>query len=350
MSFDIHSTTFMLQAISNYDEPFTFMRDVFFPNMLTFPTEKALIDIEDGGKKMAPLVAPYVNGSLDKRSGYTTKEITTPRIAPFRKLTGDDLKKRMPGESLISTKSAAQRAQEYLAKDLVDLDKQIIYSEEYMATKVMLGSPVAIPQVDEAGTATGLTFGIDYGFTNTVAVASAKKWTVETVNPIENIEDWIETKLLQDSSYSPNIVVMGPDVAKAFLNNPFVKDVVKMRATAGNLGEPTYKGNGATFLGTFTKYGIEIYSYSNLVDQGSGTPTQLIPSGTVIVGASGLGTMHYGAVTQLEDGKGWLTYEEKRVPLYTVDQKNQVEEIKVTSRPLPAPKDVKSFLVATGVC
>lgn len=349
MPFDIHSTTFMMQAIASYNEPFTFLRDVFFPNIQTFTTEKAIVDIEKGGKKMAPLVAPYVNGSLDKRGGYVTKEITTPKIAPFRKLTGDDLRKRTPGESLVSNKSAAQRAQEYLAKDLTDLDKQIIYSEEYMASKVMLGSSVDIDEVDEAGNVAG-KFNIDYGFTNAISVPSSKKWSGTTINPIEQIEDWVEEKLLQNSAYTPDIVVLDPNAAKAFLSNTFVKEVIDRRAHAGNLGEPTYKGRGATFLGIFTKFGLEVYSYSNIVDQGSGTPTQLLPSGTAIVAASGLGTMNYGAVNQLEEGKGWLTYEEKRVPLYTIDQKNQVEEIKVTSRPLPSPKDVNSFVVASGLC
>lgn len=349
MSFNIYSTYFMLQALEAYNEPFTFLRDTFFPNPETFMTEKALVDIVKGGKTMAPLVAPYVNGSLDKRSGYTTREITTPRVAPFRTLTGDEIKKRTPGESLISSKSAEQRAQEILAKDLVDLDKKIIYTEEFLSAKVLLGSSIDIDEVDEAGNVAG-KFNIDYGFENAVSVPSTKKWTVETVNPIENIETWIDTKVLQNSSNTPDVVVMDPEAAKAFMNNPFIKSIIQLRAQAGTIQEPTYKGKGATFIGRFTKYNLEVYSYSNLVDQGSGTPTQLLPSGTVIIGPSGQGKMNYGAVNQLEEGKGWLTYEEKRVPLYTVDQKAQVETLKVTSRPLPSPHDVDSFVVASGVC
>lgn len=349
MALNIYETYFMLQALQGYNEPFTFLRDTFFPNVETFMTEKALVDVVKGGKTMAPLVAPYVNGSLDKRSGYQTREITTPRVAPFRTLTGDDIKKRTPGESLISGKSAQQRAQEILAKDLVDLDKKIVYTEEYMAAKVLLGSSVDIDEVDEAGNVAG-KFNIDYGFTNAVSVASAKKWTVETIDPIKDIEDWIDTKVLQNSSNTPDVVVLDPNAAKAFMANPFVKEIIKLRAQAGTVQEPTYKGKGATFIGRFTKYNLEVYSYSNLVDQGTGTATQLLPSGTVIIGPSGQGTMNYGAVNQLEENKGWLTYEEKRVPLYTIDQKAQVETLKVTSRPLPSPHDVDSFVVASGVC
>lgn len=347
MALNIYETYFMLQALQAYNEPFTFLRDTFFPNTETFITEKALVDVVKGGRTMAPLVAPYVNGSLDKRSGYSTREIKTPRVAPFRTLTGDEIKKRLPGESFISGKSAQQRAQEILAKDLVDLDKKIIYTEEFLAAKVLLGSSIDIDEVDESGKVAG-KFNIDYGFTNKVAVV--KKWTVESINPIEDIEKWIDTKVLQNSANTPDIVIMDPDAAQAFMKNPFVKVILDRRASAGSYQEATYKGKGATFIGVFTKYNLEVYAYSNLVDQGSGAATQLLPSGTVIVGPSGQGKMNYGAVNQLEEGKGWLTYEEKRVPLYTVDQKAQVETLKVTSRPLPSPHDVDSFVVASGVC
>lgn len=349
MALNIYETYFMLQALQAYNEPFTFLRDTFFPNAETFMTEKALVDVVKGGKTMAPLVAPYVNGSLDKRSGYSTREITTPRVAPFRTLTGDEIKKRLPGESLISGKSAQQRAQEILAKDLVDLDKKIIYTEEFLAAKVLLGASIDIDEVDESGDVAG-KFNIDYGFTNKVAVVASKKWTVDTINPIEDIETWIDTKVLQNSANTPDIVIMDPNAAQAFMKNPFVKVILDRRASAGIYQDPTYKGKGATFIGVFTKYNLEVYAYSNLLDQGSGLATQLLPSGTVIVGPSGQGKMNYGAVNQLEEGKGWLTYEEKRVPLYTIDQKAQVETLKVTSRPLPSPHDVDSFVVASGVC
>lgn len=349
MAFNIYETHFMLAALQGYDEPFTFLRDAFFPNIATFMTEKAIVDVVKGGKTMAPLVAPYVNGSLDKRSGYSTREITTPRVAPFRTLTGDDIKKRMPGENVISGKSAQQRAQEILAKDLMDLDKKIVYTEEYMAAKVLLGESVDIDEVDESGNVAG-KFNIDYGFTNTVKVKSNEKWDVEGINPIEKIEDWIDTKVLQNSSNTPDIVILDPNAAKAFMANSFVKEIIQLRAQAGTIQEPTYKGKGATFIGRFTKYNLEVYAYSNLVDQGTGTATQLLPSGTCIIGPSGQGYMNYGAVNQLEEGKGWLTYEEKRVPLYTINQTSQVETLKVTSRPLPSPYDVDSFVVASGVC
>lgn len=344
---NIYETHFMLQAIQGYNEPDTFLRDTFFPNVETFITEKALVDVVKGGKTMAPLVAKYVNGSLDKRGGYQTREITTPRVAPFRTLTGEDIKKRMPGENLISGKSAQQRAQEILAKDLMELDKQIIYTEEYLAAQVLLGESVDIDEVDESGNVAG-TFNIDYGFAN--KVTADKKWTTDTVNPIQNIEDWIDSKVLQNSSNTPDTMILDPMAAKAFMSNKFVKEIIQLRAQAGSVTEPTHKGKGATFIGRFTKYNLEVYAYSNLVDQGTGISTQLLPAGTVIIGPSGQGKMNYGAVTQLEQDKGWLTYEEKRVPLYTVNQQSQVETLKVTSRPLPSPHDVDSFVVASGVC
>ena len=112
---------------------------------------------------------------------------------------------------------------------------------------------------------------------------------------------------------------------------------------------PQYKGKGVTYLGEFTKYNIPVYIYSNYMDQGSGTATQLMPSGTAIMGPVGEGYMNYGAITQTEDGTNWQTYEAKEVPLYTPDVRNQVTEYRLASRPLPSPFDVDAFMTLKGL-
>lgn len=342
---NLYETTTMLEAIKLVKEPSSFIRDTFFPNMKPFPTEKVLVDIVKGGEKMAPFVAPRINGTVDERQGYSTNELTTPRIAPKRVLTGEDLAKRQPGDNVYTTKSPEQIAAQILMQDLIDLDKQITRSEEWLSVKVMLGEKFDVELVDENGNKAG-TFNIDYGFTNKVTLTTAAtKWSAEGINPIENIESWIETKIMSKSSGTPNVVVMDPDAAKAFMANKFVKEIITLRAQAGYRQEPNYQGKGVTFIGVFTKYNLEVYSYSNFVKIEKES-TQLLSSGTVIVAEAGQGIMAYGAVTQKEKGT-WMKYMEKRVPKYSVSDETETDTIKVTSRPLPYQRDIDSFVVAT---
>lgn len=347
MAINLYETTTMLEALKLAPPIFTFLRDTFFPNSEFMKTEKALIDIVKNGVKAAPFVAPRVNGVLETRSGYSTKEITTPRVAPKRVLTGEDLEKRQPGDNIYTVKSPEQVAAEILMKDLIEMDKEISLSEEWLCAKVLLGDSFDITEYDEAGKAAG-TFNVNYGFTNKVAVAAANKWTATGKDPIENIETWIETYILPNSSNVPDIVVLDPDAGKAFANNAVVKAVIQLRANAGNYQESKYQGKGVTYYGKFTKYGIDIISYSNKVEV-AGTSAQLLPTGTCIIATTGSGTMTYGAVTQKENKK-WVKYMEKRVPKYVSDDENEVDTEKLTSRPLPWIKDISSYVVASGVC
>ncbi|MHC1683690.1 MAG: major capsid protein [Clostridiaceae bacterium] len=341
---NLYETTTMLEAIKLVREPHSFIRDTFFPNAQFFPTEKVLVDIVKGGEKMAPFVAPRINGTIDERQGYSTNELTTPRIAPKRILTGEDLAKRQPGDNIYTVKSPQEIAAQMLMQDLIDLDKQIIRSEEWLSTKVMLGSSFDIDLVDEKGSKSG-TFNVNYGFTNKVTLAAGAKWSTVTNKPIENIETWIEEKIMPKSNATPNIVVMDPNAAKAFMSTDEVKEIITLRARAGYRQEPTYKGKGVTFLGIFTKYNLEFYAYSCLVKTEE-TSAQLLPSGTVIVAESGQGFQAYGAVTQKEKGT-WIKYMEKRVPKYVVSDENETDTIKLTARPLPYQKDIDSYVVAT---
>lgn len=347
MAINLYETTTMLEALKVAPPIFTFLRDTFFTTPEFMQTEKALIDIVKDGVKAALFVAPRVNGILETRDGFTTSEITTPKLAPKRVLTGEDLEKRQPGDNVYTTKAPQQVAAEILMKDLIQMDKEISLSEEWLCAKILLGSSFDIQEYDEAGNEAG-TFNVDFGFENKVEVEAANKWSVATINPIKAIEGYIETKILKKSSSTPDIILLDPDAGEAFINNPFVTKIIGLRASAGNYQESKYQGKGVTSYGKFTKYGIEVVSYSNIVDV-EGTPAQLLPSGTCIIAQTGTGTMAYGAVIQKENKK-WVKYMEKRVPKYSVDDEKEIDTEKLTSRPLPWIKDISSYVVATGVC
>lgn len=343
---NLYETTTMLEAIKQTREPSTFIRDTFFPNTKPFPTEKVLVDIVKGGEKMAPFVAPRIDGTVDTRQGYSTNELATPRIAPKRILTGEDLAKRQPGETLYTTHSPQQIAAKILMEDLIELNSQITRTEEYFAAKVMLGGSFDLDLVDEGGNKTG-TFNVDYGFSNLANLETAAKWNVDTNKPLDDIESWVEDMIMANSSATPNIVVMSPDAAKAFMASKQVDKIMTQRSNAGYHQEPTYKGKGVTFLGVFTKFNLEVYSYSYLVKTpGATASSQILGTGKVIIAESGQGTMAYGAVTQKENGN-WVKYAEKRVPKYSIDDEKEIDTIRVTSRPLPWQKDVASWVVAT---
>ncbi len=336
----IYETKTMLQAIEQKKPVFTFLRDTFFPNIETLLTEKAEVDIKKGKRKLAPFVAPRVGGKVMVREGFKTDIITTPKIAPIRVITADDIKKRTPGESVYSIKTPEERAIVMLANDLVELDESITRREEWMCAQVILGEAIDI-------NVEGATQNIDFGFTNKITLSTGKKWSDAGTNPLSDLKAWRQ-KIIKATGKTPDICIMADDVVDSFIGNSEVQKLLDLQRLNVGAIEPSYQGAGVTFIGRLPALGLEIYSYTEyyISDDEDESEMQLIPNGKVIVGATKSGKRYYGAVTQKEKG-AWITYEGMRVPKYTNDDKNEIDELRLTARPLPTPEDVDSWVVAT---
>lgn len=336
----IYETKTMLQAIEQKKPVFTFLRDTFFPNVETLLTEKAEVDIKKGKRKLAPFVAPRIGGKVMTRAGFKTDVIMTPKIAPIRVITADDIKKRTPGENVYSTKTPEERAAILLANDITELDEAITRREEWMCAQVLLGESIDID-------VEGATQNIDFGFTNKITLSTGKKWSASTSDPLADLKSWRQ-KIIKATGKTPNICIMSDNVVDAFIGNSVVKELLDIQRLNVGAIEPSYQGNGVTFIGKLPSLGLEIYSYTEyyISDDEDETEAQLIPDGKVIVGAVNSGKRYYGAVTQKEKGS-WITYEGTRVPKYTTDDKNEIDELRLTARPLPTPEDVDSWVVAT---
>lgn len=341
----MYDTRTMLEALKTTPPIFTFLHDTFFSQSILMRTEKAEVDIVRGGVKASVFVAPRVKGILETRKGFETYEITTPRLAPERVLTGEDLAKRQPGENVYTVHSPKEIAARIMMQDYIEMRRENTLAREWLCAKIFQGEAMDIPQYDERGNKAGI-FNVDFGFRNNIK--SKTKWTDANANPIADIEDWIEDKLMGKTSSIPAVVVLDPEAGKAFANNPKVCEVLERRAIAGSLQEPTYKGTGVTSFGRFTKYNIEVVTYSNIIMFSEEESGQVLGKGTAIISPVKPGLTAYGAITQKEKGV-WRTYMAEEVPKYVIDDKNEVDVERLTSRPLPLLKDIDSVLVAKGL-
>lgn len=335
----IYETKTMLKAIGQKKPVFTFLRDVFFTASETLLTEKAEIDVKKGRRKLAPFVAPRIGGVVMTRDGFKTDVIKTPKIAPIRVLTADDIKKRTPGEDVYSQRTPDERAQVLLAQDMIELDEAITRREEWMCAQVLFNGGIVI-EVD------GAKQNVDYGFTNKKTLSGTARWGQSAGKVYENLKAW-RSEIIKSTGKIPNIVVMAEDVADAFIEDPNIQKLMDLaRLNIGSI-EPTYQGNGVTFIGRLPGLGLEIYTYSEyyIEDGEESQEASMIPSGKLIMGSRALGKRYYGAVTQMEKGS-FVTFEGTRIPKHTTDDKNEIEELRMTSRPLPVPEDVDSWIVA----
>ena len=317
----------------------TFLQNTFFPDSNTHVTEKVEFDVRKGKRVMAPFVAPRVGGKVLTRQGFHTNQFTTPKIAPERPLTIDDISTRAIGENIYSQRTPEERENELLAKDYTDLEESIARRREWMCRQILFEGKIDIQDEDE-----GLDIQVDFGFTNKYVLTTDQFWSLATINPLPLFRN-IRKDIIKKTGVAPDIAVFSGDMIEDFITNKFIVEAVNKLNMKNVVIEPRVVDPALTFYGRIQELDMDIYSYDEWFLNDEGDEEAIVPSGHVLIGHSkGEGAIEYGAVTQIEDKK-FVTYEGELVPKQYADEKNEVKMFRLTSRPLPRPYDVDSWAV-----
>lgn len=337
----------MIAALEKMPPMRTYLKDLFFSNVVTSDTEKVDIDIYKGNQKMAAFVSPKIGSVTVTRDGFKTETYTPPLIGLDRPTTAEDILKRSIGENIYNAKSPDQRAAEILMRDMADLDSMITRREEWMCSKALFGGAV-----DVSGE--GASQNIDFGMSSThkITLSSGSKWTDTGVNPLEDIKEWRDL-ISKDSFLSANIVIMGKTAAKAFLANEKVQKLLDIRNIDLGVIRPQELANGATYIGSDRLAGVDYYTYDGYYadPDNSFALTPFVPNNKILLASTNARTsMMYGAVVVAdESSKALLTYALSRVPDSWISKKPAARFIQLNSRPLPVPHDIDGFVSATVV-
>ena len=334
-----YTTREMMEAYDQTPPVRSFLQKTFFPGEQTHVTEKVEFDVRKGKRIMAPFVSPRKGGKVISRQGWKTNQFSTPKIAPERPLTIDDISSRAIGENIYSQRTPEEREDELLAKDLTDLEDAIDRRKEWMCRQILFEGKVDVRDEEE-----GVDVQIDFGFTNIVVLGTDEQWTLATVNPLSLFRR-LRKKIIKDTGRAPDIAIFSSDVIEDFIRNTFVIKAMDVLNMKNVVIEPRVVDPALTFYGRIAELDLDLYTYDEWFLNDEGEDESIIPSGTVLLGHStGEGQIEYGLVTQMEDKK-FRSYEGKLVPKVWVDETSEVKKVRLTSRPLPRPFDVESWAV-----
>lgn len=341
----IYDPRTMGKVISRTPMVHTFLKSTFFKNVETFPTKNVDVDFKKGNRALAPFVHRKIGGKTIPNSGYQTKTYTPPLVGPNKITTVDDLLKRLPGESIYSGKSPAERAVEKLAQDFVELDEMISRREEWMVAQAIFAG--TIPIIGD-----GINEIIDFSFTNKETITTAtKKWSSDSSDPIADLKRW-RKEVQKNGFVNCNVCIMADDVATAFTNHPKVQKLLDTKGYDLAVIKPRELPNGATYIGTLHAEGLDIYTYNewyldDWTDAENSEQKPLVPSGTLaMLSTAASYSMYYGAVTILGKDDNFNTVEGSRVPDSWVERNPARRFLQISSCPLPVPHEVDSWYVA----
>ena len=334
-----YTTREMMDAIDQTPPVRTFFQKTFFPTDNTHVTEKVEFDVRKGKRIMAPFVSPRIGGKVITRQGFKTNQFSTPKLAPERALTVDDISQRMIGENIYSQRTPEEREDELLAKDMTDLEESIARRKEWMCCQVLYEGKLDVVDEEE-----GIDIQVDFGFTNIVVLAADEQWSLATVDPLKILRAR-RKKTIKDTGKAPDIAIFSSDVIEDFISNPMIVKAMDVLNMKNVVIEPRIVDPALTFYGRIAELDLDIYTYDEWFLNDEGEDEAMVPPGTVLLAHSdGEGAIEYGLVTQMEDKK-FRSYEGKLVPKVWADEKDEVKKIRLTSRPLPRPYDVDSWTI-----
>lgn len=346
MALNLNDTRTLLGVINRAFPPNPVLIDIFFPNAVTYASEYIDVDYKKGGRSMAPFVVPGSKGVVMARDDFETRSYKAPLMRPKRVLTADQLRKRMPGESVISSRTAEERAAEYRSEDIADLTNMCVRRENYIGAKLLIDGQYTIEGLADDGTTKKIDT-ISFNFTQKQTLSGIDAWDNEASDAFGNLQEASKT-VRRNSGMIPTVAICSEATAALMLKNKSIYDkmLIPSRDTAALMSfTPRLQNPELGRFGRIDALSLDLYTYEGVYSDDAGKLQQYIPDNYIIIGVPGRGRRLYGAVTQVEPDLNFHTYEGRYVPKVTVDMGNDTCEVAISSRCLIVPESIDDWYV-----
>lgn len=344
--FDTYTMIGMVREIAPRQ---SFFKDRYFPTGAgdIFNSQKVLLEYEGGSQKMAAFVADKQGDIPVVRDEYEVLEFTPPKVAPSRLLTIDQLNQRGFGEALFSDRAAAERAQALHMRDLEDLDARIGRREEWMCAQVLIDNGVSVTEyVDDKDVGRVRQLKFYQGAASDHIYTVSTKWNVSGGDFFGDVTAMCQSIAMRGLPVED--LVLGSTAAAEILKIELVQKLLdNRRIEMGNIA-PAVQYPGVAWMGrlNFGGFLLNVWSMYETYESDAGVSTPYFPAKSAMVTAPNCGRMLYGAVTQMEPDEQFQTFAMARVPKYVADRDKDMRKLRITSRPLPVPRNFLPYSYA----
>ena len=319
-----------------------FFRNRFFSESVTFPTKTVTFEFASNSRRLLPYATEHTGSVPVDRNPYQANTFTAPLLSGSRTITPDSLAMKLLGESPYNSgMTPDQRARELAAQDLVDLTEALYRQEEYMCARLKQDGKLTID-------ADGVSAEVDYGFTGIENVTSANKWTA-TYDILGKLSKM--ARELRKNGVNPDMLIVGAEVAEALNAN---EGVLKLRHDAlVDVPAPDSLEDGITYVCQLKAPGVyvNVYEYDEYYADADGNLQPLIDPKTVIMQSSReRNIMLHGSVEYIDQRTNeYVAAMAEYVPYVVSSYDPPIRKLIVSSRVLPMPRDIASWLVLKNV-
>jgi hypothetical protein len=315
------------------------------PDML--PTRYVEWDYLTKGNPKAHFVGEGLTVPPTERGRFKTAQIETPKYQ-HRKVIGlQDLSERQPGEpygampaNMFAT--AQERAGRLEAEDDIECIEAVAELREIITAKFLFEGVIEVRGY-------GVNREIDYSLPNKIQLLGANRWGQVGVDFQKDLREWCG--ILEDLGFDPVEIIMSREVWNFIENDEkWMKQLDNLRTEKGRFApEKAAEYGNAQYQGTMRDPFVDIYvQRSKYYDDETETMQRHMPANSLIIitPESRRNNFAYGSIDYMENGQ-FKTVSGEFIKEVWHDDRAGTREILVTSRAVPKPGNLNSWLVAT---
>ena len=299
MAFDIMETHEVAAVIRNFPQPSSYWLDLCFPRVFLSNSEFIDFDDIDKGKRLAPFVAPNVQGQPMLARRQSTRKFKPAYIKPKDPLDPARNFIRRVGEAYGGDMTPAERNDAIVAETLQDQSDAIDLRLEWMAAKAIVDGQVTV--VGENYPEVTVGFGRRAG--NTKVLSGGARWSqASTAKPINDIRGWA-AEMLSFGSRVLRRVTLTPSAYAAFIGTDQISAIFETRRGSSASAETANVSGETSWKLMDLPGGVEVYVYNDTYENNDGDEVPFVTDGLVVLTGDVEGVRAFGAI--LDAKAGW---------------------------------------------
>jgi hypothetical protein len=293
-----------VQRLQPIEEPMFWLQ--WFPQAINSTTEDIYFDTVGLDLRMAPFVAPNVQGRIMRERGFATSKFRPAYVKPKHAVDPSRAIPRRVGEPFGGNLSLEARYNAIIADNLAAEKTFITRRWNWMAAQAIIYGAVTVSGEDYP-TQT-VSFGRDASLSSTL-VGTAKWDAVATATPLQDLEDKRQAAFAL--GHRPvNNLIFGLNAWKWFIRNGDVRDLLSNQRR-GSTSDFNVTGIGSP--GAFEDRGVisngdggstlRLWTYSDKYEDSTGALIDYLDADTVVGVGDGLnGVRCFGAIRDRRAG------------------------------------------------
>jgi hypothetical protein len=293
LAFEITETHELVRVIERFPPQSSYWLDLCFPDLHLSNTEFIDFDIVDKARRLAPFVAPTVQGQPMIQRGHSVRKFKPAYIKPKDPVDPARLLKRRAGEFFSGSQTTPQSREDAIVADILNDHREGIYRRwEWMAARAVIDGAITIE--GENYPRVVLSFGRDS--LNTKVLSGTALWTNAASNPLDDIEAW-GIEMMERSGYPIARITFGPLAWRAFANHAKVQTMLTTLRGSANAIETGPQQGPFSSRGTLVSANIELYVYNDTYEDNNGASVAMMSTNDIVLTASSVdGIRAFGAI------------------------------------------------------